>query len=143
MEMKDIQKDIQGKLTKLGDDVVSGAESLAKGAIDGSKRVADYIRLKGIISQAESRLNAAYIEIGKKYDELYGLNGAPEFAELLSQVADARAQIVKAREAMTVVDTTSLICRGCGEPVLEGQRFCPHCGVRLAAGTTANSAEKE
>ena len=138
MEMKDIPS----KLSKLGDDVVSGAESLAKGALDGSKKVADFIRLKGVISQAESRLNAAYIEIGKKYDELYGLNGAPEFAELLAQVADARAQITRAREALTSVDSTA-ICRGCGEPVLEGQKFCPHCGVRLSAAPADKNPNKE
>ncbi|MBR3630313.1 MAG: zinc ribbon domain-containing protein [Oscillospiraceae bacterium] len=129
MEMKEIQD----KLSKLGDDVMSGAESLAKGAFDGSKRVAEFIRLKGVISQAESRLNAAYIEIGKKYDELYGLNGAPEFAELLAQVAESRAQIARAREMMTSAGSAAMVCRGCGEPMLEGQRFCPHCGIKQTA----------
>ena len=130
MEMKDIP----GKLSKLGDDVMSGAENLAKGALDGSKKVAEFIRLKGVISQAESRLNAAYIEIGKKYDELYGLNGAPEFAELLAQVAESRALIARAKEMMTTAGmdraVNNLVCRGCGQPMLEGQRFCPHCGIK-------------
>lgn len=124
MEMKD-------RLMKFGDDVKSGAEKLAKGAIDGSKKVAEKVKIKNTISQAESRLNAVYLEIGKKYEELYAEKGEAEFAELLAQAVDAKAQIASAKAELAAVDSAT-ICTGCGKYVQEGQRFCPHCGTKQA-----------
>lgn len=140
MEMKD-------RLMKFGDDVKSGAEKLAKGAIDGSKKVAEKVKIKNTISQAESRLNAAYLQIGKKYEELHGAEGEAEFAELLAQAADAKAQITAAKVDLAAVDCAT-ICSGCGGYVQEGQRFCPHCGTKQpeveapAEETPEETAEK-
>lgn len=128
MEMKE-------KLFKLGEDVKNSAGKLAKGAIDGSKKVAEKVKIKNTISQAESRLNAVYIEIGKKYEEIYGDKGNPEFAELLAEIADARTQIALSRAELAAVDSAA-ICDGCGKYVQEGQRFCPYCGAKLIKDVT-------
>ncbi|MCR4647054.1 MAG: zinc ribbon domain-containing protein [Oscillospiraceae bacterium] len=132
MEMKDIPS----TLSKIGDDVLTGAESLAKGALDGSKKVAEYFRLKNTISQAESRLNAGYIELGKKFEELYGTKAAPEFAELLAQIADARAQIAISRAELIALDSAA-ICGQCGKYLQAGQRFCPNCGAKQFTDPTS------
>lgn len=143
MEMKD-------RLMKFGDDVKSGAEKLAKGAIDGSKKMAEKVKIKNVISQAESRLNAVYLEIGKKYEELHGTESEEAFVELLAQAADAKAQITAAKVDLAAVDCAT-ICSGCGGYVQEGQRFCPHCGTKqpepavpeeAAAETPEETAEK-
>lgn len=136
MEMKDIPN----RLNKLGDEVKTGAEKLAKDAIDGSKKVAEKIKLKGAISRAESRLNATYLEIGKKYEEIYGDKGDAEFAELLTQVAEARAQIAISRAELAAVDSAT-ICENCGKYVQEGQRFCPYCGKKQYTESEENAAK--
>ncbi len=135
MEMKD-------RLMKFGDDVKNGAEKLAKGAIDGSKKVAEKVKIKNTISQAESRLNAVYLEIGKKYEDVHGAEGEAEFAELLAQVADAKAQIAAAKVDLAAVDSAT-ICSGCGKYVQEGQRFCPHCGTKQPVAETPEETSEE
>ena len=109
--------------------VVSSAEKFAKGAVDSSKKMAERVKIKGEISKAESNINAAYIEIGKKYEELYGNRGEAEFAELLAQVAEGRAAIAVSRAELASMESAS-ICSNCGKYVQAGQRFCPNCGAK-------------
>ena len=121
-EMKD-------KIFKFGGDVKNSAEKLAKGAIDSSKKMAEKVRIKNAISHAESRLNAAYIEVGKKYEELYAGETAEEFSAAMAEIADAKAQIASLRSELAAVDSAA-ICPSCGKYVQEGQRFCPFCGAK-------------
>lgn len=121
--------DVKDKLFKLGGDVKAGAEKLAKGAIDSSKKVAEKVKIKNNISQAESNMNAVYIEIGKKFEEVFGEQSESEFAELLAKLAEARAQIAQAKVELAALDSAS-ICEGCGKYVQESQKFCPNCGLK-------------
>lgn len=121
--------DVKDKLFKFGEDVRTSAGKLAKGAIDGSKKMAEKVKIKNSLSQAESRLNAVYIEIGKKYEELYSEQGDEHFTELLAQGAEARLQIAQAKVELAALDSAS-ICEGCGKYVMDGQRFCPYCGLK-------------
>ncbi len=122
MEMKET-------LMKFGGTVKTSAEKFAKGAVDSSKKMAEKVKIKRAISEAESKLNAAYIEIGKKYEELYANQGDAEFAEMLANIADARAKIAAARAELAAVDS-AVVCSGCGKYVQEDQKFCPHCGLK-------------
>ncbi len=122
MEMKET-------IMKIGGDIKNSAEKFAKGTIDTSKKMAEKAKIKRTISAAESTLNAAYIEIGKKYEEVYGNKGEADFAQLLAEVADARAKIAAARADLAAVDSAA-VCENCGKYVQEGQKFCPHCGTK-------------
>ncbi len=122
MELKD-------KLFQLGGELKDKAEKLAKDAVDGSKKVAEKVKIKNAISQAESKLNAAYLEIGKKYEELYADSTDEAFAELLAQVREAKASLEVSRADLAAVDS-AVVCSGCGKYVQEGQRFCPNCGTK-------------
>jgi rubrerythrin len=122
MEMKET-------ILKFGGDVKNSAEKIAKGAFDGSKKIAEKAKIKHTISQEESKLNATYIEIGKKYEEIYGSKEESEFSQLLADVAAAKAQIAAARAELAAIDSVS-ICASCGKNVQEGQRFCPYCGAK-------------
>lgn len=126
--------EVKETIIKLGGDVKNSAEKIAKGAIDGSKKMAEKVKIKHRISEAESVLNAAYIEIGKKYEELYANKGDAEFAQLMAQVAKARAQIAVARADLAAIDSAA-ICSGCGHYVQEGQKFCPNCGKKQEVET--------
>ena len=124
--------EVKETILKLGGDVKNSTEKIAKGAIDGSKKMAEKVKIKRSISEAESVLNAAYIEIGKKYEELYGNRGEAEFAQILAQVAKAKAQIAVARADLAAMDSAGL-CSGCGHHVQEGQAYCSHCGKKQEA----------
>jgi ribosomal protein L32 len=120
----------------------SNAEKFVKGAVDGSKKMMERVRIKNEISKAESKLNAAYIEIGKKYEEIYGNRGEGEFAELLAQIAQSKASIAVSRAELAAVDSAA-VCDNCGKYVQEGQRFCPHCGFKQEKPEEAEVVEAE
>jgi len=109
--------------------VVSSVEKLAKGAADSSKKMVERVKIKGEISKAESELNAAYLEIGKKYEELYGDRMEPDFADALAQVAKAKAAIAVSRAELASMESAS-VCPNCGKFVKEADRFCPNCGTK-------------
>ena len=125
MEMKD-------RLVKLGGDVKQTAEKLAKGAMDGSKKVAEKVKLRSSISQAESRLNASYMELGKKFEELYSAMCEGGLTDQLQEIADIKAQIADAKSELAALDSAYL-CPNCGKYVQEGQNFCPSCGAKQNA----------
>ncbi len=122
MEMKET-------IMKIGGDIKSSAEKFAKGTIDTSKKMAEKAKIKRAISQAESSLNAAYIELGKKYEEVYGSKAEAEFAQILAEAAEAKAKIAAGKADLAALESAS-ICSGCGKYVQEGQRFCPNCGMK-------------
>ena len=93
---------------------VNSAEKLVKGAADSSKKMVERVKIKGEISKAESELNAAYLEIGKKYEELYGDRMEPDFADALAQVAKAKAAIAVSRAELASIDSAS-VCPNCGK----------------------------
>ncbi len=125
MEMKET-------ILKFGGDVKNSASKFAKGAIDGSKKMAEKVKIKRSISLQESRINAVYMEIGKKYEELFGAEPSEEFAEQLAEIAEARTVIEEARAELAAIDN-SVICEGCGKHVQDDQKFCPFCGMKKPA----------
>lgn len=134
MSMKD-------KLFKFGSDAKAAAEKVAKGAVDGSKKVAEKVKINNAIAKAESRINALYVEIGQKYEELYAENPEADFAEMLSQIAEAKEEIAQAKADLAAVDS-AVICESCGKYVQEGQRFCPHCGAKQPEPVVEAEAEE-
>lgn len=135
MEMKD-------KLFKLGGDVKQTAEKLAKGAVDGSKKVAEKVKLRSSISQAESRLNASYMELGKKFEELFAAMCEGELTDQLQEIADIKAQIADAKAELAALDSAYL-CPACGGYVQEGQNFCPSCGAKQNVPVEEETPEEE
>ncbi len=129
IEQEGMYMEMKETILKFGGDVKNSASKFAKGAIDSSKKMAEKMKIKRSISQAESRINAAYMEIGKKYEELFADTPAEEFAEQLAEIAQARELIEVAKADLAAIDN-SVICEGCGKHVQEDQKFCPFCGMK-------------
>ncbi len=121
--------EIKDTIFKIGEDVKSSATKFAKGAVDSSKKMAEKMKIKRSISLAESRINAAYMEIGKKYEELYADEANEEFADQLADIVAAREEIEAAKAELAALDN-SVICEGCGKNVHDDQKFCPYCGMK-------------
>ncbi len=119
--------EVKDTIFKLGGDVKTSAGKLAKGAIDGSKKMAEKAKIKHAISKSESELNALYIEIGKKYEELCAAEGHEEFAPLLAEVERIKTDLSLAKASLAAMDCGA-VCVGCGAFVQDDQKFCPHCG---------------
>lgn len=132
--------ELKETLMKFGEDVKNSAGKLAKGAVDTSKKMAEKAKIKSSISQAESKLNAVYIEIGKKYEELMSGDAGREFSELLTEAAEQKEKIAAAKAELAAVDAAA-VCPNCGKFVKEDQIFCPYCGVKQEVPAPAAEAE--
>lgn len=134
--------ELKETLLKFGEDVKNSAGKLAKGAVDTSKKMAEKAKLKSAVSQSESKLNAVYIEIGKKYEELLGSENAPEFSEYLTEAAELKEKITALKAEMAALDAAA-VCPNCGKYVKEEQLFCPYCGTKQEKPVPEETSKEE
>ncbi|MDE7121311.1 MAG: zinc-ribbon domain-containing protein [Oscillospiraceae bacterium] len=127
---------LREELAKFGADVKDSAEKLTRGAVDGSKKMAEKAKLQNTIRRAESKMNEIYIAMGKKCEEIYGNKNMPEFSGYMTEIADAKAQIAAAKAELGSLDTAS-VCPNCKKYVMENQKFCPYCGTKLIEAVDA------
>lgn len=118
------------------------AKVFAKGAVDSSKKQIEKTKIKGTITQYEGKLNDVYVEIGKKFEEVYSPENAPEFTELFTEIGEIKAKIAAAKAELAAVDCASF-CPNCGETVLDSQAFCSKCGAKQEKPVVAEPEVQE
>lgn len=101
--------------------------------VEKTKSSTDTIRLNGLINDEERNMNAAYLNIGKKYAELHEKDAEPEFQEYLDAIAACQEKIEEYREQIRK-NKHLLICQGCGAEIPETVLFCTKCGAENPVG---------
>ena len=86
--------------------------------VEKTKSSTDTIRLNGLISDEERLINAAYLNMGKKYAELHSGDAEPEFQEFLSAIAASQEKISGYREQIRK-NKHLLVCQSCGAEIPE------------------------
>ena len=120
---------LKGLADKVGDTVEKGVKT----GSDGYKKMTEKARIKKEITQAESAIQDAYVEIGKKFA---AENPEAEgFMDFFKAIADSTAKI-----------EDKITCKGCGASVDKNAKFCAKCGtkveIEVPAETVAEEAEK-
>ncbi len=116
------------RLKQTAEKAASTAQSAAQSAAETAKKTAEKVKINNAISSAESKMKAAYVEIGKKYEEVFAGNYGEEFADLINEIAELKSSIEVSRAELAAVDNAQ-ICEKCGKYVQKGQKFCPNCGA--------------
>lgn len=101
--------------------------------VEKTKSSTDTIRLNGLISDEERLINAAYLNMGKKYAELHSGDAEPEFQEFLSAIAASQEKISGYREQIRK-NKHLLVCQSCGAEIPETVLFCTKCGAENPVG---------
>ena len=111
--------EIGKKITQTSQDVVQK-----------TKDTAETLKLSGMISDEEKRIEILYREIGKAYFEKFADDSEALFPEQMSAIKEAMAkkedyasQIQKLKGAVT--------CRHCGRDVSPENPFCSFCGGKI------------
>lgn len=89
--------------------------------------------MNGLISDEERLINAAYLNMGKKYAELHSGDAEPEFQEFLSAIAASQEKISGYREQIRK-NKHLLVCQSCGAEIPETVLFCTKCGAENPVG---------
>ena len=103
--------------------------------VEKTKSSTDTIRLNGLISDEERLINAAYLNMGKKYAELHSGDAEPEFQEFLSAIAASQEKISGYREQIRK-NKHLLVCQSCGASIGPGLYAIIYFGRPISSGLT-------
>ena len=98
--------------------------------VDKAKDAQGINKLNTNISNEESRINAAYSEIGKAYVERHRADPNAEFAALIGTIIEAENNIASYKEQILILKKV-VVCENCGAELPEGTLFCSSCGTRV------------
>ena len=101
--------------------------------VEKTKTSTDTMRLNGLISDEERNVQRIYAEIGKKYMELHGADGDPDFAGLMQEYQTSKAKMEEYRSQIRR-NKHLLICAGCGAEIPETVLYCTRCGAENPVG---------
>lgn len=101
--------------------------------VEKTKTSTDTMRLNGLISDEERNVQRIYAEIGRKYMELHGADGDPDFAGLMQEYQTSKAKTEEYRSQIRR-NKHLLICAGCGAEIPETVLYCTRCGAENPVG---------
>ena len=101
--------------------------------VEKTKTSTDIMRLNGLISDEERNVQRIYAEIGRKYMELHGADGDPDFAGLMQEYQTSKAKMEEYRSQIRK-NKHLLICAGCGAEIPETVLYCTRCGAENPVG---------
>lgn len=111
------------------DKFANKVNDLGNKVVEKTTNSTENIRLTNSIKDEERQITAAYQEIGKKYRELYGAAPAPEFAELLNDIAKREMLIGEYRKKIQQ-NKGKMNCQTCGAEIECTAAFCAKCGTK-------------
>ena len=116
------------KISKSGQDAAQKAKNLA-----------ETVRINGLISEDEKRINSTYFQIGKLYYETFGNSPSDErFAGFINEINDAKAMIQKNSDIVKQLRGV-VVCEKCGGEVSNNSTFCSACGTPITVAVTASA----
>ncbi len=107
-----------------------------QGAVQKAKDAAEILKLNGLVSDEEKRINAIYTEIGKKYFELHADDCEAVLVGMINSIKASKDKIDEYSEQIKQLKGITK-CPNCRADVQNGSPFCSFCGIKL--GITAPS----
>lgn len=111
----------------------------SQGVVQKTKDTAETLKLNGLISDEEKRVNSLFNELGKAYFELHADSNESEFEKLISDIKEAQAKIENYAEQVKKLKGV-VSCPNCGGEVAYGAPFCSSCGSKMNVQNDQSSA---
>lgn len=112
------------------DDLGKKVSDAGQKTVQKTKDVSEIMRINSLVSHAENRLNATYIQIGQLYMKQYGADGEEAFASLVASAKNMEAEIQRYREQIQNLKGIRS-CPQCGAAVQKDGAFCTACGFAM------------
>jgi hypothetical protein len=97
-----------------------------------TKNTTETIKLNGLVSDEEKRINNTYLQIGKAYYENFSANPDPVFANFVQTIKDSKGKIASYQEQIRQMKGVRQ-CTNCGNEMPDASAFCSICGTALPA----------
>ena len=123
-------------INKLGEKLAQTSQSAAQ----KTKSTAETLKLKGMISDEEKKINNVYQQIGKVYYETCGNNPEESFVELISKIKDSEEKISSCVDQIRHLKGT-ITCQECNGEVPEGSAYCCTCGSPIPTAVVADEED--
>lgn len=101
-----------------------------QGVVQKTKDTAEIIKLNGVISDEEKKLNNAYIQIGQLYAVKYQENAEEDFKALVEQVHTSLSEIENLKQQILDIKGVKR-CNNCGAEIPVNATFCSGCGAKV------------
>ncbi len=101
-----------------------------KGVVQKAKDVAEVSKIHNQISIEESRINAAYLSIGKRFYEENAGEVMEAYIQDFSVITESKAKIQNLKEQLKQLKGV-FKCPQCGAEVPASSAFCSSCGAKL------------
>lgn len=114
----------------------------SQGVVQKTKDTAEVIKLNGMISDEEKRINNLYNQIGKRYFEIHSDSCEQALESIVLEIKEAQKKIDDYSEQVKKLKGI-VRCSNCGGDVQYGSPFCSTCGSRMEtpnAQTNINDA---
>ena len=101
-----------------------------QGVVQKTKDTAEVLKLNGLISDEQKRINNYYCEMGKLYFNLHADSCEAGFEEFVAGIRDASAKIDAYSEQIKKLKGL-VNCPNCGSTVPYNAPFCATCGSQI------------
>lgn len=102
----------------------------SQGVVQKTKDTAEVIKLNGMISNEENRINNLYTQIGKTYFELHNDSCEEALESMVASIKEAKSMIEQYSEQVKKLKGI-VRCPNCGGDVQYGSPFCSSCGTKI------------
>ena len=98
--------------------------------VQKTKDTAEIMRLNGLISDDEKRIESLYTELGKAYFSMHADSYEDVFQDTITAVKEAQARIAENAEQVKKLKGLTR-CPNCNNEVPYTAPFCSSCGTKL------------
>lgn len=109
------------------DEISKKISKTTQSAIKGTKDLADISRLNMQISDEQKLLSSFFMQIGKKYYELFSDSTDENFSSLCVSITESMTKITSLRNEIQAIKGIKK-CPGCGAEISITTTFCGTCG---------------
>lgn len=111
----------------------------SQGVVQKTKDTAEVIKLNGMISDEEKRINNLYNQIGKRYFEIHFDSYEQALESFVVEIKQAQKKIEDYSEQVKKLKGI-VRCPNCGGDVQYGSPFCSTCGSRMETPSVQTDA---
>lgn len=109
----------------------------SQGAVQKTKNMAEIVKINGMISDEEKKINNLFNQIGKVYFETHLQDPDPNLAQFFTAIKEAKTRVLSYSEQVKQLKGI-VNCPKCGGEVPHGSPFCNSCGSSMGVAPTLN-----